>query len=256
MPFAKEIKDNVVVMETTFSDSYIPDIMRDAVETLGMIVDGVEKRSDGSYVGHPMVIRAMRAASPEERKNFTATISVNGCTVPYTTEISGMQLYSMYKAECDRKSEEFRKSPEGIKQAEERAKNVAENQIRLDTELNEIGMIALAACAQRDHGHKQPVGELAAKLFGSLARLVDAGDLKGVNYDRSRIQNLLCSMGYVRSEYVGRNEEIVNLETWRAYVAGQIIDCLRPDSFGLLPPHAAITIRERGLDTDTLIPRK
>lgn len=256
MPYAKEIVENVVVMETSSGDHYVPDMMKEAVGILIMITAGVEKDENGVRVGMPQVIQQMRAMGYESRKKLTAAISVNGATVLFDQETTGMQLYSLYKEECARLSAEHRCSPEGIQKAEERAKRVVDNQAIVDAELSEISNLMLAFTVQKVGGARQPIGELAKRLFASLARLIDAGDHTGVHYDKEHIQRMLCNMGYVNNDYVGRGDEIVCLESWRAYVAGQIINCLRPESFSLLPPFAAFKIRERGLDTDTLLPGK
>ena len=256
MPYAKEIVENVVVMETTSSDNYVPDMMKAATDLLRLITAGVEKDENGVRVGMPQVIQQMRVKGYETLKTLTATFSVNGATVPFDSETTGMQLYTLYKEECARQSEAHRQSPEGIKQAEERAQRVVDNQAIVDAELSEISNLMLAFTVQKAGGARQPIGELAKRLFASLARLIDAGDHTGVRYDKEHIQRMLCNMGYQNNEYVGRGDDIVCLESWRAYVAGQIINCLRPESFSLLPPFAAFKIRERGLDTDTLIPGK
>ena len=256
MPYANEIVGTVVSMHASSSDTYVPDMTKDATELLRLICAGVEKSDDGVRVGMPEVIRTMRKLGYESLKKLTATFTVNGCTVPFTSETTGMQLYTLYKEEMARQSAEYKASPEGIAAQEERDRKVVENQKILDDEITALRGMVLAFAVQKRSGPKQPIGELAAKVFGSLARLIDAGDYKGVNYDRTVIQGILFELGYVGGEHVGCKEERRTLETWRAYIAGQIIDCLYPTSFNLLPPFAAFKIVELGLNTQTLIEGK
>ena len=260
MPYAKEIVKDVIVMDTSASDNYIPDMAKEAVELLALIHSGAEKNAEGVYVGPPQFMQQLRlykAACSDDVCPLTATFTVNGCVVPFTAEDSAETLYEKYKAESDRKSAEYKESPEGKAQAAESAQRVIDNQRMTDE-----GFAALRAIVEKDwqeqlfaRGVTQPVGELAARIFMWLASLVDSVDFHGIKWDADELRTLLLELGYKEKQYSKQPEMIKDAASWRAYIAGQCIHCLRPapEGFGRIPPFASFKIRERGLDTETFI---
>lgn len=261
MPYAKEIVKDVVVMDVSASDNYIPDMAKEAVELLALIHSGAEKNDEGVYVGPPIFMQQLRLykiACSAEVCPLTATFAVNGCVVPFTIEDSAETVYEKYKAESDRKSAEYKESPEGKAQAAESAQRLIDNQRATDE-----GFAALRAIVEKDwqeqlfaRGVSQPVGALAARIFSWLATLIDSVDFHGIKWDAAELRTLLLELGYVEKQYSQQPELIHDMETWRAYIAGQCIHCLRPapEGFGRIPPFASFKIQERGLHTETFIP--
>lgn len=166
--------------------------------------------------------------------------------------------YGKYTAEVARKSAEYRESPEGKAQAEKTEQRRKDNQRMTDE-----GFAVLRKLAANDwpeqkaaHGVDQPVGALAAQVFTWLASLIDSVDFVGVDWSAAELSELLESFGYIESQYTNQPKKIYDLATWRAYIAGQCINCLRPApaGFGRIPPFAVYKIKERGLDTETFTP--
>ena len=182
----------------------------------------------------------------------TGTLRFNGQTVSFTASDEPDAVWARWSAMMDAARKKHEESDEGIKAAADRAQRVIDNQRILDTEMANLRIIAMSSFPYQKNrqGVRQPIGEVAATLFGTLARLIEAGDHTGVNYDKDEITNLLYVCGYEINEYVGRGPEIKDLASWRAYIAGQIISCISPSSsMCLLPPIAAYKIRQHKLDT-------
>ena len=263
MPYAQRIENDCVVMDTSASDNYIPTILKEAVELLALIHSGAEENAEGIRVDMPQMIRDLRlykVVSRDDLSGLKASISINGITVVFDGKSDSEKVWADFQKAMSEKSIAYRNSPEGIKQELDRAENVRVCQHTVNEQLHELELIATSVFpAQKDQtGAHQPKGEVAIRLFNCLVKLVDAGDIKGVEYDRMHIVNLLRLCGYVKSEYTELTNGVVpfDLASWRAYVAGQIISCLMPENMGLLPPLASYKITKHGLNTAEFIPEQ
>jgi hypothetical protein len=260
MPYAQRIENDCVVLDTSASDNYIPHILKEAVDLLALIRSGAEENAEGIRVGMPQMIRDLRLYKVVSRDDLTglkASISINGVTVVFDGEADSEKVWADFQKAMSEKSIAYRNSPEGIKQELDRAENVRVCQHTVNEQLHELELIATSVFpAQKDQtGAHQPKGEVAIRLFNCLVKLVDSGDIRGVEYDRMHIVNLLRLCGYVQSEFTGNNPPF-DLASWRAYVAGQIISCLMPGSMNLLPPLASYKITKHGLNTAEFIPEQ
>ena len=260
MPYAQRIENDCVVMDSSASDNYIPNILKEAVDLLALIRSGAEENAEGIRVGMPQMIRDLRlykVASHDDLTGLKASISINGVTVVFDGEADSETVWANFQKAMSEKSIAYRNSPEGIKQKLDHAENVRVCQHTVNEQLHELELIATSIFpAQKDQtGAHQPKGEVAIRLFNCLVKLIDCGDLSGVKYDRMHIVNLLRLCGYLKNEFTGGNPPN-NLDSWRAYVAGQVISCLLPDGMNLLTPLASYKITKHGLNTDVFIPEQ
>lgn len=260
MAYAESLDRNVVTFDAS-AGSYIPDIMNEAVALLRLIHSGAEQNAKEVRVGPPDFIRSLRQykEAGHSLATLTGCITVNGCKIPFDATHTGDEVYQKYQIESDRRSEEYRNSPEGKAQAAQRAQRLIDNQRMTDE-----GFAALRTIVAEDWQEQlferavdQPVGELAIRIFSLLASLIDSVDFSGVKWDANELRGLLLELGYKEKQYVAEAKHSSDIKVWRAYVAGQCIHCLNPEpvGFGRIPPVGAYMIRDRGLDTDTFIPK-
>lgn len=256
MPYAKELVNDVVIFDTSASDSYVPDMVKDAVELLAIIHSGADEDARGIRVGMPQFIRSLRlykAAKNNDVSALTATFTTNGATVPFTVKDDAQAVYDRWQAQMNANSEAYKNSPEGIAKANERAQRVADNQRMTDE-----GFAVLRAIAERDwpvqraQGFTQPTGAVAARIFSWLASLIDSVDYIGVEWNVEEFRNLLLDFGYKENEAVALDNTSNDINVWRAFYAAKCLKYLT--QMGRIAPVAAYMIRKRGLDTETLIP--
>ena len=184
---------------------------------------------------------------------ITATLKFNGNILSITQSSTVESVMAEFSARMDADSEKYRKSPEGIASA---AATVARRQAAQER-MDAVVWVLTAHlnedfAAQKAEGHTQPQGELACQVFEALRIATDASDMVGVSWDKPAFIKILQDFGYVGNEFVGQGNVINTLESHRAYVAGQIINCI--NRMGLIPPVAGVKIKQHGLNTDTYIP--
>lgn len=257
MPYAKELVNDVVVLDTSASDSYVPDMAKDAVELLAIIHSGAEENASGIRVGMPTFIRSLRlykAAKNNDVSALTATFTTNGATVPFTIKDSAQEIYERWNAQLDANSEAYKNSPEGIAKANERAQRVKDHQRMVDE-----GFAELRKIVEEDWQEQlftkvvsQPVGALAARIFSLLASLIDSVDYTGVEWSAEELTKILMELGYKEIEVVSFDNKSNDINMWRSFYAAKCLNYL--SQMGRIAPVAAYMIRKRGLDTETLIP--
>lgn len=190
------------------------------------------------------------------RPSITATLKFNDQTVNISQDSDANVVWEEYKVMVDKASEEYHASPEGIAQAAESALRLVNNQERMDAVMWQLTVhLNEDFPAQKRDGLNQPEGDLARNVFELLRIAADASDNIGVKWDKAEFVRLLTEFGYVRNQWAGADKlDTYNMETYRAYVAGQILDCLRPEAFNLIPPVAGVKIEQHGLNTNIYIP--
>lgn len=190
------------------------------------------------------------------RPSISATLKFNEHTVEIVQGSDVNKVWDEFKAMMNEASEKYRKSPEGIAQAAESAARLVQNQERMDAVMWQLTVhLNEDFPAQKRDGLTQPEGDLARNIWELLRIASDASDNRGVTWDKAEFIRMLHEFGYVRNQWAGADKlDEYNLETYRAYVAGQILDCLRPEAFGLIHPVTAVKIEQHGLNTNIFIP--
>lgn len=190
------------------------------------------------------------------RPSITATLKFNEHTVNISQDSDPDKVWDEFKEMMDAATKAYGESPAGIQAALDAVNRWKAAQEKLDSSLWHLRFYANEEFpAQKADGFRQPVGETAKGVWTMLWQICDASDHREVKWDKEEFVQTMNALGYVRNEYAGDAKlEVYDLETYRAYVAGQILDCLRPEAFGLIPPVAGVKIEEHGLMTDTFIP--
>ena len=187
---------------------------------------------------------------------LTATLKFNEHTINIEQNSDPDLVWVVFKDLMRQSSAAYRASPLGIEQAAETARRVVHNQERIDAVMQQLTVhLNEDFPAQKADGLTQPDGDLARKVWELILIATDAGDTHGIKWDKDEFVRLLNGFGYERRQYAGDNRlDTYNMETHRAYIAGQILDCMSPESFGLIPPVAGVKIEQHGLHTNIYIP--
>lgn len=206
------------------------------------------------------IISYLEAENCERRNKdlplITATLKFNEHTINIEENSDPELVWVVFKDLMRQASEAYKASPEGIAQAAESARRFEWAQERIDAVMWQLTVhLNEDFPAQQRDGLTQPDGDLARKVWELILIATDAGDNVGIRWDKAEFIRLLEGFGYERNQYSGdRRLDTYNMETHRAYIAGQIINCMRPDGFGLIPPVAGTKIEQHGLNTNIYIP--
>ena len=129
-------------------------------------------------------------------------------------------LSDSFLDEMNKRAEAYKKSPEGIQDAENRRLLVESNNLKAAELIRNLPALLVA--------------ETLNDLMGWLKQFAVIADDIGTRFDHRELRLALESAGYKNNEGVGQPPEWFNTrERMGRYIVGQVIDCL---STGM-PPH-------------------
>lgn len=141
------------------------------------------------------------------------TFTHNGVTVTANPDSTAEGLYQQWRAEMDRQAEEYRRSPEGIRQAEEAKARLVSDQGIVDSLIDRLPDVL----------HSRNLDN----LMSWCKNFTNPADHTGVTFEHQYVFNLLMGAGYIENAHVGKAPEFFdNRQVMGEWIVGQVIDCL------------------------------